>query len=216
MRSGSAWLAAWHTRSISQGWTSDVILDGRAAIDFAQRSLDADPRCSLALAMDGWANVYANRRLDIASDRLSLAVEANPNDSLAWLLKGVTHAFLGEGESAIAGTQRALRLSPLDPRRSYYEALAATAELSAGRYDRVIAFAKESLRANTLHASTLRTLAIAQWWSGQHVDAKKTVAKLLAIEPAFRVSTYLRSHPSMDSQFGRNAAEALRSAGIPS
>jgi DNA-binding SARP family transcriptional activator/TolB-like protein len=211
----NAWLSAWHTRSISQGWTNDRMADARAAIDFAQRSLDADPHSSLALAMDAYANLHAYKRLDVAIDRLSLAVESNPNDSFAWLLTGVAHTFKGEGSNAVASTDRALRLSPLDPRRSYFEAMAAGAELAAGRYDRAIEFATRSLRANRLHASALRTLAIAQSWSGNHSGARQTIAQLLAIDPGFRVSAYLRNHPSMDSQFGRDAAEALRSGGAP-
>ena len=189
--------------------------DARAAIDFAQRSLDADPHCSVALAMDAYANIHAHRRLDIATDRLALAVEANPNDSLAWLLKGVTHAFEGKGQTAIVSTRRALRLSPLDPRRSYYEAMAATAELAAGQYDHAIEYATRSLRANRLHASTLRALAVAQWQSGRQVEARQTVAQLLALEPSFKVSKYLENHPAMDSDFGRASAAALQSAGVP-
>jgi adenylate cyclase len=211
----NAWLAAWHIRSISQGWASDPAEHGRAAIELAQRSLDADPHCSLALAMDGWANVHAHKRLDIASDRLSLAVESNPNDSLAWLLKGVTHAFNSEGANATAAADRAIRLSPVDPRRSYFEAMAATAELAAGHYDRVIEFAKRSLRANRLHASTLRSLAVAQWLSGDGAGARNTITQLLALEPHFTTSGYLRSHPAGDMEFGRIAANALHSAGAP-
>ena len=95
------------------------------------------------------------KRLDVALDRFSLAVKSNPNDSLAWLLKGVTHAFTGEGGAAAVATRRALRLSPLDPRRSYFKSMAATAELAAGyaatsaklaagHYDIVIELAKRS------------------------------------------------------------------------
>jgi DNA-binding SARP family transcriptional activator/TolB-like protein len=211
----NAWLAAWHIRSISQGWTNDAAADGRAAIEYAQRSLDADPHCSLALAMDGWANVYAYKRLDVAADRLSLAVESNPSDSLAWLLKGVTHAFNDEGSTAAQSATRALRLSPLDPRRSYYDSLIATTALAAGNYDQGIELAKRSLRANRLHASTLRTLAACQWWSGRHDEARQTVAQLLALDPTMTVSRYLRAHPAGETKFGRLAADPLRLAGVP-
>jgi len=211
----NAWLSAWHIRSISQGWTIDAPADGRAAIAFAQRSLDADPHCSVALAMEGWANVHAFKRIDVALDRLSLAVESNPNDSLAWLLKGVTHAFNDEGGTAAVSAARALRLSPLDPRRSYYDAMAATAELAAGQYERVIEYARRSLRANRLHPSTLRALAVAQWLSGHHADARETVVQLLGVDPGFTVSKYIANHPAMGSQFGRAAADALRDAGVP-
>jgi tetratricopeptide (TPR) repeat protein len=132
--------------------------------------------------MDGWANVYASKRLDTAAERLDLAVEINPNDSLAWLLKGVVHAFMDQGGTAATAAERALCLSPLDPRRSYYLSMAATAELAAGNYGRVIDHAKSSLRTNCLHASTLRSLAVAQWLSGDGGEARHTVAKLVNLE----------------------------------
>jgi DNA-binding SARP family transcriptional activator/TolB-like protein len=211
----NAWLSAWHTRSISQGWTNDRVADGRAAVDFAQRSLDADPHYSLALAMDAYANIHVYKRFDIAVDRLSLALESNPNDSLAWLLKGVAHTFRSEGATAVDSTDRALRLSPLDPRRSYYETMAAGAELMAGNYARAIDLATRSLRANRLHASPLRCLAVAQQLSGDGAGAQKTIARLLEQEPGFTISGYLRGHPAGDMELGRFVADALRSAGAP-
>jgi TolB-like protein len=211
----NAWLSAWHIRSISQGWTTDSAADGRAAIEFAQRSLDADPHCSIALAMDGWANVHVMKRLDIGMDRLSLAVEANPNDSLAWLHKGVTHTFIGEGSKAAEAAELALRLSPLDPRRSYFESLAAGSQLMDGRYDRAIELASASLRANRLHASTLRVLATAQWHSGRHEDARQTVARIMALDPAFTIARYKRIHPAAGTPAAELVVTALLSAGVP-
>jgi adenylate cyclase len=211
----NAWLSAWHTRSISQGWTNDRMADARAAIEFAQRSLDADPHSSLALTMDAYANIHAHGRLDIAADRLSLAVEVNPNDSLAWLLKGVAHEFKGEGRNAASSADRALRLSPLDPRRSYYDGIAAGSHISAGEYGRAIELAKRSLRANRLHPSILRILAIAQWRSGHETDARQTVLELLRLDPGLTVSRYLRNHPAGHLESVRHAADALRDAGVP-
>ena len=73
------------------------------------------------------------KQLDIGQERYEQALSINPNESLAWLLKGTLHAFKGEGEQAVYGTEHALRLSPLDPLRYFYDSLAATAALSAGR-----------------------------------------------------------------------------------
>lgn len=211
----NAWLAAWHIRSISQGWTADGRADGRKASDFARRALDSDPFNSVALTMDGWAEVYGHSRLDLASEKLAFAVEANPNDCLAWLLKGVTHAFKGEGALASPAVQRALRLAPLDPRRSYYESMSATAEMAAGNYDRAIELGRNSFRANRMHASTLRAIALSQWWSGREDEARETIRQHMAMAPAFTVSGYLRYHPVAASEFGRTVAEALRAAGVP-
>lgn len=211
----NAWLAAWHIRSISQGWTRDPLADGEAAIAFAARSLDADPNCSIALAMDGWAHVYARKRLDIAADRLAEAIQVNPNDSLAWLLKGVTDAFRAEGASAGQAGERAIRLSPLDPRRSYYDSMAATAALGDGDWERAITLAKRSLRTNRLHPSTLRALATAQWNAGALDDARMTVEDIMQLDPTFTVSEYERRHPAVGTAFGTLVTGSLLAAGAP-
>lgn len=212
----NAWLSAWHTRSISQGWTNNTALDGARALEFAANSLETDPNCSIALTMDGWANVYVRKDLDVASRQLEMAIAVNSSDALAWLLKGVVHAFRGEGQQASLASHRALQLSPLDPRRSYYLSMASTAEIAAANFDTAVEYANASLRLNRLHASTLRALAIAQWQSGRRRDARETVSKLLALNPDFTIADYQRNHPSMQSEFGQNNAAILGKAGVPS
>ena len=107
-----AWLAEWHVLRVQQGWADDPHAEARLALDCSKRALDDDPECSLALDIDGFIHTNLLKRLDIANDRYDRALEANPNDSLAWLLKGTMHAFKGEGELATAwprGQERCLR-----------------------------------------------------------------------------------------------------------
>lgn len=210
-----AWMAAWHIVRLSQGWTSDPAAEAQTALDCCKRALDADPHCSLALAMDGHAHEHFSKRFDIAASRFELAIEVNPNESIAWLYKGTSHGFKGEGELAVNATERALRLSPLDPRRSYYDALAAGAALSAGRYERAIELAQRSLRINSLHTSALRALALAQSLSGRVDSARETVAALLRLEPTLTVSRYLKRNPVGEFATGKLYGEALRAAGLP-
>lgn len=211
----NAWLSAWHIRSISQGWTPNAAADGKAAIEYARLALDSNASCSLAIAMEGWAHVYGSRRLDIAIDRMQCAVSVNHSHSLAWLLKGITHAFIDQPEQAAQAVERALKLSPLDPRRSYYEAIAAGALVGTDQHERTIALAESSLRANRLHASPLRALATAQWYSGREQDARDSVRRLIEVDPKFTVDRYLRQHPASESKYGRRIVEALRAAGAP-
>jgi len=211
-----AWLAKWHVLRVWQGWAGDSQEDAQRAIDCTKRALDADPHCSLALAIDGFVHTNLLKQLDVALDRYELALSVNPNDSLAHLLKGTLHAFRGEGKQAMKDSQHALRLSPLDPHRYFYDSLAATAALGARRYDRAIELARRSLRANRTHASTLRALTIAQWRSGHHEDARKTVAELMRVEPSLTVSSYRTRHPAAEYETGKDWAEALGSAGVPS
>jgi len=210
-----AWLAKWHVLRVQQGWSEDPRVEGRLALECTQRALESDPQCSLALAIDGFVHTNLLRKLDTGLERYELALAVNPNDSLAWLLKGTLHAFRGEGKLAVDGTRRALRLSPLDPHRYFYESLAATAALSAGQYERAVELAQRSLRANRTHTSTFRALAISFWQLGRHDDARKTVGELLRLDPTLTIKRYLETNPSAAFETGRIWSGALGQAGVP-
>jgi TolB-like protein len=210
-----AWAAEWHVLRVQQGWASDPRQEALHALDCTRRSLDADPNCSLALTIEGFANTNLLKRFDVAEDRYELALRVNPNESLAWLLKGTLHAFKGEGEQAVEHTEQARRLSPLDPLRYFYDSLAATAALSAGLYERAIELARSSLRANRTHTSTLRALAISQVQLGRLDDARKTARELLALEPTLTVKGWLERSPSSAFETGKMWSDALRMAGVP-
>jgi adenylate cyclase len=210
-----AWLAKWHVMRVQQGLSPDPRAEGQAALACTRRALEADPDCSLALTIDGLVNTNLLRRLDVAEQRYASALHVNPNDSLAWLLKGTLHAFKGEGRLAVMETQRALRLSPLDPLRYYYDSLAATAALAAGQYKRAIKLAESSLRANRTHTSTLRALVIAKWQLGQHDASRSAVAELLRLEPGLTIGTWLERSPSRGYETGRLWSEVMREAGVP-
>ena len=210
-----AWLAKWHVMRVWQGWSDDPKKDAQLALDCTRRALDADAHCSLALVVDGLVHTNLLKKLDVAQDRYELALRVNPNDSLAWLLKGTLHAFKGEGKEAVKDTRRALRLSPLDPIRYYYDSLAATADLSAGRYERAIDLSKRSLRANRTHTSTFRVMAISQWLLGRQDDARKTVDELMRLEPTLTVAKWLERSPSSAFETGKIWSGVLRNAGVP-
>lgn len=210
-----AWLAKWHVLRVQQGWMNDPSVDSQFALDFCRRALNADPQCTLALVMSGLVHTNLLRQLDVAQESYEFALRTNPNDALAWLLKGTLHAFKGDGATAVHDTERALKLSPLDPHRYFYDSLAATAALSAGQYGRAIELATHSLRANRTHTSTFRALAIAQWQSGLKDEARRTVAELLRLEPGLTVTRYRERHPTAGYETGRIWSTALQEAGVP-
>lgn len=210
-----AWLAQWFVLRVQQGWSPDRGKDAQQALDSSKRALDADPDCSLALAVDGLVNTHFLKRLDVARARYHLAVENNPNDALAWVLKGTMHAFMAEGREAVSNTRRALALSPLDPHLYYYESLAGTACLSAKDYEGALRHAHRSLRANCTHTSTLRVATIAAWRLARHDDARLMARKLLALEPGLTIRRYMARTPAAPFETGNDWSDALRQAGIP-
>jgi class 3 adenylate cyclase/tetratricopeptide (TPR) repeat protein len=211
-----AWLAHWYVLRVQQGWSDDQKRDSYIALECTKRALDTDPDCSLALAIDGAVHTNLLKRLDVARERYELACAANPNNALAWLLKGTLHAFTDEGASAVQCTGQALKLSPLDPHRYYYDSLAATAHLTAGQDDQALALAQRSLRANRSHTSTLRVQAVAQWRLGHRQEARQSVRRLLELEPDLTIARYLKRTPAAPYKIGKEIARVLGEAGVPS
>lgn len=209
-----AWLATWHVLLVQQGWSQDPEAQARQAMECTRRALDNDPDSSLALTVQGFVLTNLLKDLNGAAHSYEAALNINPNESLAWLLTGTLNAFQGNGEAALAASERALRLSPLDPLRYFYDSLAASAAVTAGKYDRAIELAKRSLKANRTHTSTYRALAIAQSLSGQMDDARDTVQRLLLLEPSFTVTQFLARTPAK-GVLATKVADALLRAGLP-
>ena len=210
-----AWLAKWHVLRVTQGWSGDAQADGKAALDNTKRALDRDATSSLAMTVEGQVNTYILKRLDVAEQFYAQALQSNPNDSLAWLLKGTLHAFRDEGKEAVRHTRQALKLSPLDPLKYYFDSLAATAALSAGQYERALQLSERSLRLNRTHASTLRVMITALCKLGRLDEARGFAGQLLALEPGFSVTRYLERSPGAPYKLGRDVASALAEAGVP-
>ena len=210
-----AWMARWHVLRRVQGWSDNPQAEAGAALDFTARALDIDPHHALALICEGQVLAHLAHRLDEAESRYDAALQINPNDPQGRAQRGTVASFRDRGAEGKRDAERALHLTPLDPHRFLYLALAAGANLSAEDYPRAVTLAKESHRLNRTHVSTLRVLAAAQQGADQHEDARATAVELLRLQPDLRVSNWLRTAPSADFKNGRRFAELLLAAGIP-
>jgi tetratricopeptide (TPR) repeat protein len=212
---GHAWLAKWHILQLHQGWAADPGRTLGMAHDLARRALEHDDACGLAMVVSGMVKTFGERKLDEAERIYQRTLERHPSEPLAWLLKSMVHAFRGEGDEAVRHARQASALSPLDPMRYYFDSLGASAEASAGHYDRAIELARRSLAANAMHASTLRILTIAYAMQDRLDEAREVVRRLRELEPDFTVARFLQRSPSADYAVGRTYAEALARAGVP-
>ena len=210
-----AWMAEWYVLRVSRGVVQDIGEEAARALDHTRRALDASPDCSMALAAEGFVHCHMRRDLDLADERLNQALQLNPSDALAWLFRCAVQSFRGAGEQAVAAGEHAVALSPLDPMRHYYDALASTAALCAGQLSRSIELASRSLRVNRHHLPTLRTLAIAQAEQGDLDAARETVRRVLEIEPGFTIKRYLERGPRGGEGPRLRYARALQEAGVP-
>lgn len=208
------WLAKWYALNVMKGYSMDRHLDTRKAVECCARALDIDPESSLALTIDGFVNTTLCHDLQAAEQRFDAALQINPNESLAWLLRGSLNAFTGDGTKAVEATTRARSLSPIDPFGYYYDSLASTAHLAAENYEGALDYATRSLHANDRHLSTHRAKITALHFLGREDEAREAATTLKAHFPNFELGHYRRSHPATDFQLGRHAIEALAAAGI--
>lgn len=211
----AAWLAKWHVLRVVQGWSLDPAADARLALDYVARSLEDDSRDALALSIGGLVHAYLRKDLQTAGQLYEQAISANPSESLAWLFSATRLAWLGQGAEAEAAGERALRLSPLDPLKYFFDSLAATAALANSSFERSVALSQRSLKANCTHASTWRTLAIALVMLNRQDEARVAVQRLLAIEPGLTLGRFRERFPGRDGPLAEPFAEALKVAGVP-
>ncbi|MCV2891351.1 tetratricopeptide repeat protein [Ruegeria aquimaris] len=189
-----AWLARWHSLNVGQGWSEDPQADAHKASSLARKAIDLDVRNDLALATYGHVQSYLFGDFENAVYYLDRARDANPSSSIAWLLSSVTLSSLGRGDEAIQAAERALRLSPFDQRLFVFYVFLGTVHYDAGNFDTAIKWLQRGLAENPRYTSGLRTLAVAQIAAGKPGVARKTVARLLELEPEFSVSNYRKTH----------------------
>jgi tetratricopeptide (TPR) repeat protein len=211
-----AWLGKWYVLSVFNGWSTDAAHETQMALDCTARALDISPDNSFCLTIDGFAQSNLARRLDIADLRYDAALSRNPNEALAWLLKGAMHTFRSDGLEAVNAAKKARALSPIDPFSYFYDALTAGSYLCHGDYEEALNLADKSITINDRHLSTLRIKLFALHFLGRRQEASGVGAQLMQRQPDFSISTYMRHHPSADFRMGKMMAEAMDAAGIPS
>lgn len=210
------WLAEWYVLNATRGLSTDLKADATVALDHTKRALDRDPHNGLALAMQGFVYCHLVKDVERAQTICEAAVQANESEPLAWLFKAMIHAFDGDGAQAYPAGLEAMRLSPIDPLRYYFDSLMASITISAGRYDEAIAVARRALKANAIHLSTYRALVLAQSLAGRLEDARRTLEKLYSLDPKFTIEQFARNYPSRERvpDYLAKLVEALRAAGV--
>lgn len=210
-----AWLSQWwvlRTTRLLAGTPRDEAVQ---ALAHTRAALQADPGNALALASQGFVECHMLGELDAAEHTLERALAANASEPLAWLYRSVVHGFRGEGEDAYRCAETASSLSPLDPQRHYFDALTASAAITAGHHARGIALAERALQVNRNHVPTLRALTVALAETEQLDRAREMAQRVLALAPGFTVRGYVQGAPRGAEATRERFARAFSAAGMP-
>ena len=108
-----------------------------------------------------------------------------------WNCRGYVYRIAGLPEEAIRSFERAIRMSPVDPR--LYTALTGIGQalIELRRFDEAIVVLKKALRQNPSYLATYRCLASAFAHLGRDAEAHDAAARVFEIDPAFTISAYI-------------------------
>lgn len=209
-----AHLATWHMLRIGQGWSPDIGADAETAAHYAEAALAQEPQNATALAIKGQVLSFTRRGYAEAMRLLDRAVANGPNSHLAFTLRAATRSWTGDPEGAVADAERAMRISPLDPFSYFTRHMLSQAQYMAGDFAAAVETARAAEAQNPRLTSNLRTLCAALVAQGAAAEARQVAARILEIEPAFRLARFAARTP-ISEPARTTYCERLRAAGLP-
>lgn len=207
--------AEWHSLHVGQGWSADPTADARAVEYFAAQALLRDGANARALAFLGHNKAYLDRDYDAALTLFDQALEAGPNNAAAWGWSSPTHSYLNDGAAAIRRAEYALRLSPYDPFAFQYRLCLCIGHYISGTFEQAVHWGLMAIRAHPAYTANLRYTAAALVALGRTEEATQIGARLLELEPDFRVRELVTRHPFRDRTVRELFGERLVNAGLP-
>jgi TolB-like protein len=113
-----AWEGLAAAQSVADDWLSDDGIDHTPlAIKAAQRAIELDPELSMPYAVLGNSSVVVGSAAGVPDlseglRMLDLAIQKDPNNTTAWLWRGIAYDMLGFFDRALADFDECLRLDP--------------------------------------------------------------------------------------------------------
>jgi TolB-like protein/cytochrome c-type biogenesis protein CcmH/NrfG len=207
-----ALLAANHMFGAHLGWT-DIATTAAAAERAALAAVAADGE-------DAWAHTalgsvyFSTRRLDHALAEFELALQLNPNFSLAQGYYALALSYSGRWQDAYAATQRAIRQSPRDPSSAIYYGVAAYAQFIGQNYSEAIALARQATRQRGDLTGAYRVLTVAAGMAGQFDTAKAALEELRRTQPDISLAWIATQLPWKLDADREHYLEGFRRAGL--
>ena len=143
------------------------------------------------------------------------ALELSNSNVLALSLSAISLAWKGQAELAIERTDRAIRLSPLDPYNfRAYHALA-IAHFSRGRFMESLNAAQNAVHANPRFSVAQAVFAATLLRTGRTAEANAVARKVLEHEPTFTIHKIRAFAGALEPKLFKPFAEAWREIGLP-
>jgi adenylate cyclase len=208
----AALAGASHTRNVLWGYAADPQFDRKEAVRLLRLALSLDDSDPDALA---WAAIISAFMVGDSESEIEMAdraVALNPNSFLAWSSRGQVYRIAGLPEEAVQSFERAMRMSPVDPRLHMAFIGMGMALIELRRFDEAIVAGKKALRQTPSYSPAHRSLASAFAHLGRDAEAREAAARVLEVDPAFTISAWIGRGGQTNAKL---LIEGLRKAGLP-
>ena len=208
-------LAAAYGLRKNSGWSDDPASDLSQALAGARRAIRMAPQDPTILARAAAQFVAVAGELELADSLADQANRLDPNELYALLWGGFAKLFLGSHQAAMDRFQRALRLSPIDPRAFYAQTGLAYVHFFLGDYRKGCEYAVEAVRDHPEVLIGLRAAMACHAFAGDVKGAHQFYRRLALLVPSERVSDLRSRNPYRREEDYRKLEEAYRLAGMP-
>jgi adenylate cyclase len=204
-----------HMRNVLFGYAADPQFDRKEAVRLSRLALSIDDSDPDTLA---WAAAISAFMVGDSEGEIEMAdraVALNPNSWITWQGRGHVYRIAGLPEEAIRSFERAIRVSPVDPRLHMTFEGMGIALIELRRFDEAIVAGKKALRQNPSYVSVYRCLASAFAHLGRDAEAREAAARVLEVNPAFKISKIAAWLTRGAQANAKLLIEGLRKAGLP-
>jgi adenylate cyclase len=199
-------------RNVTSGYAIDPQLDRKEAIRLLRLALSLDDGDPDTLAWVAITSAFMIGDCETEIEMADRAVALNPNSFNAWNVRGWVHRMAGHPEEGLRSLERAIRMSPVDPRLHLAFAGMGYALIELGRFDEAIVAGKKAQRQNPSYSGAYRCLASTFAHLGRDAEAREAAARLLETDPGFTISAWIDRGGQSNAKL---MIEGLRKAGLP-
>jgi adenylate cyclase len=201
-----------HMQNVIWGYAIDPQFDRKEAVRLLRLALSVDDGDPDTLAWAAVISAYMIGDCEREIEMADRAVGLNPNSFNAWNSRGWVYKIAGSPEEGVQSFERAIRVSPVDPRLHLTFTGMGLAFIELGRFDEAIVAGKKAQRQNPSYSSAYRCLASAFAHLGRDAEAREVAARLLEVDPDFTISAWIARGGQKNAKL---LIEGLRKAGLP-
>lgn len=210
---GPSYIALTHWSDATRKWVDAPARSRQHAAEWAERSLEPESdNNGLGHAILGSIRVLEEKHEEgLALCRKSVSFRANCPFALGQL--AFVQTYSGDAGAAVKSAREALSVRVVYPPPLLN--ILAIAHRDSGEISLSIPAAREACRLAPAHVDTLVTLCSDYALADDGEKAREVAARIIALDPEFRVSSFAGTQPYRESAKRENLANSLTAAGLP-